>query len=385
MDMDTDALRWLQQVADGTTVTEVSELEQVTQSGVSRALARLEAQVGTPLLRRSGRTLRLTHAGAVFKPHLDAMLHNLDDGIAAVSQLIDPDTGVVALAFQQSLGTWLVPDLVRSFRTEHGRVRFRLTQSRDEPDFVILDGGNADLELGTRRGPEEATRSRLIAVEPLRLAVRREHRLAGQALVQLAEAAEEPFISLRSASGLRRQTDELCRRAGFRPDVIFEGDDLSNVRGFVAAGLGVAVLPAPRAGSPEAVPGPVTYLEIQDDGAARQIFLTWSAERRLLPATDLFRRHVIRRAAAGRLPSVALFITNGRVRAPPCPHHASPASHASAVTRSRPPATGPCPMGAAFSGERRLARPHPGPGPGSVPGENPRLLSGGRTVVSAGT
>ena len=135
-DMDTDALRWLQQVADGTTVTEVSELETVTQSGVSRALARLEAQIGTPLLRRSGRTLRMTHAGAVFKPHLDALLHHLDDGIAAVSQLIDPDTGIVALAFQQSLGTWLVPDLARSFRTAHPGVRFRLTQSRDEPDFA---------------------------------------------------------------------------------------------------------------------------------------------------------------------------------------------------------------------------------------------------------
>src|SRR6266571_921434 len=280
--MDTDALRWLQQVADGTTVTEVSELESVTQSGVSRALARLEAQIGTPLLRRSGRTLRMTHAGAVFKPHLDALLHNLDDGIAAVSQLIDPDTGTVALAFQQSLGTWLVPDLARSFRAAHPGVRFRLTQSRDEPDFVILDGGNADLELGSRRAPDEATRSRLIAVEPLRLALPREHQLAG-----------------------RRQTDELCQRAGFRPTVIFEGDDLSNVRGFVAAGLGVAVVPAPRAGSPEAVPGPVTYLEILDEGAAREIFLTWSAERRLLPATDLFRRHVLSRAAAGRLPVVS--------------------------------------------------------------------------------
>jgi DNA-binding transcriptional LysR family regulator len=105
--MDTDALRWLQQVADGTTVTEVSELETVTQSGVSRALARLEAQIGTPLLRRSGRTLRMTHAGAVFKPHLDALLHHLDDGIAAVNQLIDPDTGTVALAWAPgSSPTW---------------------------------------------------------------------------------------------------------------------------------------------------------------------------------------------------------------------------------------------------------------------------------------
>jgi LysR family transcriptional activator of glutamate synthase operon len=303
--MDTDALRWLQQVADGTTVTEVSELESVTQSGVSRALARLEAQLGTPLLRRSGRTLRMTHAGAVFKPHLDALLHHLDDGIAAVSQLIDPDTGMVALAFQQSLGTWLIPDLARSFRASHPKVRFRLTQVRDDPDSAALDGGNAELELGTRRPPEEAVQARLIALEPLRLALPRDHPLAGRPRVGLAEVADEPFIGLRSASALRRLTDALCGQAGFRPVVIFEGDDLSNVRGFVAAGLGVAVVPAPRAGSPEAVPGPVAYLEITDPGAAREIFLTWSAERRLLPATDLFRRHVLRRAAAGRLPAVA--------------------------------------------------------------------------------
>ncbi len=306
--MDTDALRWLQQVADGTTVTEVSEVESVTQSGVSRALARLEAQVGTPLLRRSGRTLRMTHAGAVFKPHLDAMLHHLDDGIAAVSQLIDPDTGTVALAFQQSLGTWLVPDLARSFRAAHPGVRFQLTQVRDEPNSAALDGGNADLELGSRRPqnpPDADVHTRLIALEPLRLALPREHALASQPRVRLADVAGDPFISLRSASALRRLTDGLCEQAGFRPDVIFEGDDLSNVRGFVAAGLGVAVVPAPRAGSPEAVPGPVTYLEIADQGAVREIFLTWSAERRLLPATDLFRRHVIRRAATGRLPAVS--------------------------------------------------------------------------------
>jgi DNA-binding transcriptional LysR family regulator len=303
MDMDTDALRWLQQVADGTTVTEISETEALTQSGVSRALARLEAQVGTPLLRRSGRTLRMTHAGAVFKPHLDALLHHLDDGIAAVSQLIDPDTGTVALAFQQSLGTWLVPDLARSFRAAHPGVGFQLIQVRDELQSAALDAGNADLEIGSRRSQDMP--ASLVALEPLRLALPREHKLASQPRLHLAAVAGEPFISLRPASALRRQTDHLCDNAGFRPDVIFEGDDLSNVRGFVAAGLGVAVVPAPRAGSPEAAAGPVVYREIVDADAVRHIWLTWSAERRLLPAADLFRRHVISRAAAGRLPAVS--------------------------------------------------------------------------------
>ena len=305
MNMDTDALRWFQQVADGTTVTEVSELEPVSQSGVSRALARLEAEIGTALLRRSGRTLRMTHAGSVFKRHVDALLHQLDDGIAAVSQLIEPDTGTVALAFQHSLGTWLVPDLVRSFRAAHPAVRFQLTQVRDELHSAALDDGQADLEIGTRRPRDSALNTRRVAMEPLSLAVQREHQIAKRQRIRLAEVSEEPFVSLRPTSALRKLTDELCEEAGFRPAVVFEGDDLTTVRGFVAAGLGVAVVTAPRAGSPESAAGPVLYREILAPRAVREICLTWSAERRLLPAAELFRQHIIRRATAGRVPAVS--------------------------------------------------------------------------------
>jgi LysR family transcriptional regulator, transcription activator of glutamate synthase operon len=305
MNMETDSLRWFQQVAEGTTVTEVSEEAAVTQSGVSRALARLEAEVGTPLLQRSGRTLRVTHAGAVFKRHADALLRQLDDGIAAVSQLIEPGTGAVALAFQQSLGTWLVPDLVRSFRADHPSVSFRLTQVRDELQSAALDGGQADLEIGTRRPDDPAVHTRQLAVEPLRLALPRDHRLGGRPRMALADVSGEPFVSLRPASALRKLTDDLCQQAGFRPAVVFEGDDLSTVRGFVAAGLGVAIVPAPREGSPESAAGPVVYREIAGTGAVREICLTWSAERRLLPSAELFRQHVISRASAGHVPALS--------------------------------------------------------------------------------
>jgi LysR family transcriptional activator of glutamate synthase operon len=311
--VDTDVLRWFQQVAEGKTVTEVSDLDTVTQSGVSRALARLETQVGTPLLRRSGRTLRLTRAGEVFKPYVDAMLLRFDDGIAAVSQFISPETGTVALAFQQSLGTWLIPDLVRSFRNAHPSVRFRLTLVRDELHGLPLDGGIADLEIGTRRFRTDPVvarpgdlpvRTEGIATEPLRLALPREHTLAGRQRIHLADVSREPFIALRTTSALRKLTDDLCKQAGFRPTIVFEGDDLTNLRGLVAAGLGVAVVPAPRVNSPEAAAGPVRYLEIADSGAERAIYLTWSAERPLLPAAELFRAHVVSRVTVGKVPAL---------------------------------------------------------------------------------
>src|SRR3984957_2252536 len=185
--MDTDVLRWFALVAEGATVTEVSEREVVTQSGVSRALARLESRVGTPLVERSDRTLRLTRTGEGFKPHVDRLLGELRAGLDAVAQFVSPETGTVAVAFPQSLGSWLVPNLLGSFRSAHPGVGFRLTHARDELHGLPLDGGAADLEIGTRRfrtGPGDvrpgdlAVRTRRIGNEPLRLAPPANHPLA---------------------------------------------------------------------------------------------------------------------------------------------------------------------------------------------------------------
>ena len=303
--MDTDALRWFQLVADGVTVTEVSELEGVSQPGVSRALARLEAELGTPLLRRSGRTLRMTHAGSTFKRHVDALLHQLDDGLAAVEQVVDPERGRVAFEFPASLGSWLVPDLVSSFRVAHPAVRYRLSTVRDDRVESVLAAGHADLVLSTVRSTDETVHRQRLLDQPLRLAVSAGHRLAEQRDVPLTEAANEPFLMLRPKSPLRRLCLELCREAGFEPTVSFEGEDISTLQGFVAAGLGVAIIPAAPEGWTEPGSGRLRYLRITDVPAVREIGLVWARDRRLLPAAELFREHVLDRARAQRLPAVA--------------------------------------------------------------------------------
>jgi LysR family transcriptional regulator, transcription activator of glutamate synthase operon len=303
MYVETDALRWFQQVADGVTVTEVSELESISQSGLSRALARLEADVGTALLRRSGRVLRLTRAGAVFKRHVDAMLHELDDGIAAVGQTIAPDTGTVTVAFQLSLSTWLLPSLVAGFRHEHPEVQFDLRQTRDELDRRVLDRGDIDVELTSLRPTGAEVRWAPLLVEPLHLASPVEDGRAAdgstveaadaEGPVRLAEFADSAFVTLRRTYLLRQVTERLCEQAGFRPVIAFEGDDLPTVRGLVGAGLGVAVVPAVRGGLAAPADLPLRYRPIADDGAFREIGIAWPAERRLLPAADRFRQYVI--------------------------------------------------------------------------------------------
>jgi LysR family transcriptional regulator, transcription activator of glutamate synthase operon len=294
MYMDTDALRWFSLVAGGTTVTEVAQQHGVSQPGVSRALSRLEDEVGTPLLQRRGRLLRPTYAGTVFQGHVQAMVRDLDDGLAAVAELVDPRTGTVSVAFQLSLGTSLVPRMIESFRSEYPRVRFRLEQSHDALGSSLVAGGRIDLELTSRRPRNPAVRWERLFAQPLFLAVPRRHRLAGTGEVSLAEAADEDFVTFRPSWELRAQSDQLCRHAGFEPRVAFEVDDLPVVHGFVAAGLGVAIVPA--AGDDLRQPGGPAgprLVRLRDQDANRDVGLAWSRERRMLPSADLFRRHVL--------------------------------------------------------------------------------------------
>ncbi len=293
MGVETEVLRWFQQVADGVTVTEVADLAMVSQPAVSRALARLEDEVGTPLLQRSGRVLRPTQAGAAFKRHADAAIHALDDGLAAVDEVLDPELGTVTLSFQLSLGTWLVPHLVRRFRREHPRVRFRLRRAEDAWDGSLVLRGLVDMELTSRRPDDPQVSWHPLFGERLYLAVPPGHRLAQLDEVSLAEAADQEFVVMRPQWQLREISDRLCAAAGFSPQMVFESDDLTTMRGFVAAGLGVAILPAMDANPAAPLPGEPWLVALTDAGASRDVGLVWSPARRLLPAAERFRAFLL--------------------------------------------------------------------------------------------
>lgn len=291
MDVDIEVLRYFQQVADGLTVTETADVFRITQPAVSRSLKRLEAEVGAPLLERVGRGLRLTHAGKAFKAHLDGALHQLDDGIAAVEELLDPATGTVRVAFQPSLGTWLVPAVVASFRQRHPSVRVNLMAVGDPAGSTPVLDGLVDLQFTARRPRHpEVTWQRLIR-QPLGLAVPPTHRLASRTAADLQEFAEDDFVMLHPAWELRTLVNDLCSRAGFVPRVTFEEDDMLVVRGFVTAGLGVTVVPQVPSDTFRSNSGAERLIALRDATAFREVGVAWSSERRLLPSAILFREH----------------------------------------------------------------------------------------------
>ncbi|WP_327325670.1 LysR family transcriptional regulator [Streptomyces sp. NBC_01210] len=251
-------------------VTRAAQEMGVPQSTLSRAIVRLEQDLGVTLFTRKGRTVSLTPAGRTFLTSVERALAEVERAAESVQADADPSAGRVAFGFLHTMGSETVPGLIRAFRADHPRIRFTLVQNYGEAMIEGLRAGALDLCLTSPVPDAPDLVARRLDEQRLRLVVPDDHRLASRKRIRLAEAADETFVTLEPGYGLRRITDDLCAEAGFTPRVAFEGEEAETLRGLVAAGLGVALLPPPAVARPG-----VVELTVTAPRAVREIGVAW--------------------------------------------------------------------------------------------------------------
>lgn len=280
-----DELEWFVVLAETEHVTDAAAELGVAQPTLSRALARLEEQVGAPLFDRINRRLRLNAYGQILLEHARRSLAEMGAATERIAALRDPDSGTVRLSFLHSLASWFVPEQLRRFRVESPNVQFALHQGASHVIADRLVNGQDDLAITAPRPDPSRCGWRRLYVEKLCLAVPRGHRLAGRARIRLAEAVDEPFVALGEGFGLRQLTDQLWADDGVRPTIVFEAMEIPAMEGLVAAGFGVAVVPFPRTDRGEPM---VAYVPLSDAGAKREVGLAWAKGRTLPAAAERF-------------------------------------------------------------------------------------------------
>jgi LysR family transcriptional activator of glutamate synthase operon len=283
--MHLDELHWFVVLAETEHVTDAAAELRVSQPTLSRAIARLEAQLGVPLFDRVNRRLRLNAYGTILLEHARRATAELRSANERIAALHDPDTGTVRLAFLHSLASWFVPDLLRRFRLQAPRVRFDLYQSAAHELTDRVLEGQVDLAITSPQPVGPGFIWQVLYSERLCVAVPREHRLATRSRLRLTDVADEPFIALRPEFGLRQLTDELFAAADIHPQLVFEASEIPSMEGLVAAGFGVAIVPVPRAERAEPM---VAYVPLSDAEAKRQVGLALAAGRELAPAAARF-------------------------------------------------------------------------------------------------
>ena len=276
-------LSWLVALADHEHVTDTAAALRTSQPTLSRSLARVEAELGMEVFERAADGVHVTPNGRMVieaARELTARYRQLQTDLASV---LDPNTGVVRLAFLDSIATSLVPRLLRTFHEHAPHVRVLLSQ---EPAHEILrDLNTTAVDLAITSAPVSGAYCwHPLQDERLAVIVPPTHRWRRRRQIALAELADEQLVVTPVGYGYRTLIDTLLREASVAPAGSCESQDLATLEGLVAAGLGVAVVPEQFAGQSGTV-----GIRITGDSAHRTIGLIWRTDRTLPAPAARFR------------------------------------------------------------------------------------------------
>jgi DNA-binding transcriptional LysR family regulator len=278
-------LKYFQALAQSEHVTETADRLHVTQSSLSKTIQRLEQDVGAPLFDRIGRGLRLNGLGRIFLERTRRALLELEEGKREIAGLISPETGSVSLAVTTASA---LPGLLQRFKRERPAARFHVRMVGDDELRGILEQGSADFCFTSEPMELPEVEHEVLLADPVVLAVPRNHPLAVRTAVTFAELRDEEFIGLRSGFRKRDEIDAVCRRQGFVPRYVYEGDEPARINSLVEAGLGVAFVP----GTSRTKGDGVRYLSLEQPVVTKELLLLWNRGRYHSPAARQFREFV---------------------------------------------------------------------------------------------
>lgn len=240
-------LRSFVAVAEELSFTRAAERLHLAQPALSVQMRQLEAAVGVALIDRSRRAISLTTAGALMLTETRRLLSMLDQTLDVVRRTGTGLEGRISIGFVPSTANHVLPPLLRSFAASHPDVAVHLREMG--PDELVRALHVASVDLGFLYLPfEDPTLARLVVSrEPYIVAIPDGNPLVRNATIDIALLRDEPFVlpSRRTVPGLHGQVLDICTEAGFAPRAIH--DDvwlIQTVVGLVAAGLGVALVPA---------------------------------------------------------------------------------------------------------------------------------------------
>ncbi|GAT65724.1 lysR family transcriptional regulator [Planomonospora sphaerica] len=283
---ETDALLLLDAVARTGSFTAAAAELNYTQSAVSRRIASLERQAGGPLFERLARGVRPTPAGELLWEHARAVLNRLSRAADDLAGIHGGHRGRVRVGAFATANVALVPGALRAFRREFPEVELAPVEGPSGGLLRRMREGGLDVAVvsdyssGLPRGGDgdDGIEFTELTGDELLVALPRDHPLAAGDRVDLRELRDETWIEAPPPGG-RTMLADACARAGFTPRASVRISEWTGKFGFVAAGLGVTLVPALAA---RAVPAELVVRSLGESAPRRTVFT--ALPRTALPA-----------------------------------------------------------------------------------------------------
>lgn len=271
--MDLLQLKYFKVVAEQEHITKSAKLLMVSQPYLSAIVARLEEEMGGQLFDRDGRNVVLNEYGKILLHHANEALQHLEDAKKESADMRSRDTKYIRLGSSSTMLSkrWLV-----DFLKEHDDIRLaHLLAAHNE----IMDGllsGRFDFGLTTGRLDHPKIISVPLWKDRYTLLVGARHPMARRRKIYLQDIQNEKICALPEDQSKLRIVDELCKKAGFEPDFVLEGN-VELLSDYMREGLGVSFgLASVRDAYRD-----IRSIPLADEIGEASIYLSWCGERYL--------------------------------------------------------------------------------------------------------
>ena len=247
-------LRYFVAVAEELSFTKAAQKLRLAQPSLTRQVRNLEAELGVRLLDRSNNRVVLTEEGRFFLFDSQQLLARCAESVAAVQRMNRGESSHLNIGYVANIHYGLLPATLGAFRKLCPSVALNLFDMTSAEQFRALDRRKIDLGfVGLRPTlPNPELLSECVAQDTILVALPARHALAKQPQLKLTDLATQFFIgmSAKTHPGAREWLLATCQSAGFKGRILQETDVEPTAIRFVAAGLGVAFMPAQIAGLP---------------------------------------------------------------------------------------------------------------------------------------
>lgn len=233
-------LHYFKEVARQESFTRAAELLHITQSALSKSIAKLEDEVGVRLFERDGNRIHLNQFGKAMLRTSDQALVNLESGLSQVREMAGLESGSIRVGVSAEV---FIKHLVRDFLTEHHRISMTCLLQSTEQMVTSLEDGTMDFMVTTSPLEGSDLNWEPLCQDHLTVLVADQHPLSKRDAVFLEELADERFIITNLGYGMHSNTYDLCRQAGFEPHILYEGYDTEIAALLVSRGIAVQITP----------------------------------------------------------------------------------------------------------------------------------------------
>ncbi len=276
-------------VAERLNFSRAAEDLHVAQPAISQQIHSLEKELGEPLFQRVGKRVQLTDAGQALLPHARQILSAVE---AARNEILERGKllkGTVRLGAPPTVSAHVLPAQLTAFEKKFPGLDVRLREAGTGTLLKLIEQGDLDLAIVSVDVLPVTVEWQSFREENYVVAVASKHPLCQKGSVSMSELAEESFILFPAGYQLREVTLKACRAAGFEPHIALDGGSMMSALEFVAAGIGVAVVPELALVNAQGV----CSLTVVDQDLKRSLGLVWRKGQYLSPAARTLREFLL--------------------------------------------------------------------------------------------